>query len=484
MSNMFNLFGNATPSEPVYFFDTAAQEKRVFTPLQKKVVTLYSCGPTVYDHIHIGNLRAYLLPDLVKRVLLFNGYTVKHTINFTDFGHLTDDGDTGEDKIMKGMKREGYPITLEGMRDFASPYIESFKRDNERFLNLPATTYARASDYVAGQIKIVETLMEKGYAYETSDGVYFDVQKYPTYGVLNNIDIDALQAGARVAVHAEKRHPADFALWKKADLGWESRFGTGFPGWHIECTAMAFATLGKQIDIHTGGEDLAYTHHNAEIAQAECVTGKPFVQYWLHNAFINIANEKIAKSIGNTITLSELIEKGYSAEDYRYWLLQSHYRTTANFTFEALDAAKQALTRLKRYVYEELGDQPLTQPNEQYESAFIKAVNDDLDTPRAIAILWELTKDKRISPAEKRAVFQVADSILELNLSLSTEAGLVALGHVAINELPEAIQDLIQERNLARSAQNWPESDRLREALQAKGYGVEDTSEGTRVTKD
>lgn len=480
---MINLFKSAKPSQPLYFYDTATGAKREFTPLKKKFVTLYSCGPTVYDHIHIGNLRAYLLPDLIKRVLMYNGYSVKHTINFTDFGHLTDDGDAGEDKIMKGMKREGYPITLEGMRDFAVPYIESFKRDTERFGNLPPTTYARASEYVAQQIKIVETLAEKGYAYETSDGVYFDVKKYPNYGILNNIDIDAIKAGARVEVNEEKHHPADFALWKKADLGWSSRYGTGFPGWHIECTAMAFATLGKQIDIHTGGEDLSYTHHNAEIAQAECVTGKTFAEYWLHNNHITLNNDKLAKSTGNMLTLSELLNKGYTPEDYRYWLLQSHYRTTANFTFEALDAAKQALTRLKRFVYEELGEQSLAQPEDRYEAVFLEAINDDLDTPKVIALLWELMKDEKVSAATKLATIHIMDSVLELKLSLTPADGLAALGHVATNELPEDIQALVTERDLARGIKNWPESDQLRDALQAKGYQVEDTPDGTKVTK-
>lgn len=478
------MFGLSAPQPrlPIVFYDSATQSNRSFTPLHKKQVTLYSCGPTVYDHIHIGNLRAYLLPDLIKRVLLYNGYQVKHTINFTDFGHLSDDGDNGEDKIMKGMRRDGFEITLENMLTFAEPYIESFKRDLDRFGILPPTTYARASDYVKQQIKLIQTLVEKGYAYETSDGVYFEVATFPTYGQLGNIDLNAIKAGARVEENPEKRHPADFALWKKAELGWESAYGTGFPGWHIECTAMAFATLGKQIDIHTGGEDLMYTHHNGEIAQAECCTGKPFVQYWLHNAHITLGGDKLAKSAGNAITLDELIDRGIEPHDYRYWMLQSHYRTTVNVTDETLRAAKQALIRLHRYVYEELGEQPFASPHEQYELRFLEAINDDLDTPKAIALLWELVKDDSVTPDQKLATIHAIDTVLELKLSLPVAKGLALLGHVSTSELPDAVQALVAERDAARAAQNWAESDRLREALKLKGYSVEDTPDGTKVS--
>lgn len=482
---MFSLFKSNpnTHRLPIFFYDSKSQSLREFTPLNKKAVTLYSCGPTVYDHIHIGNLRAYLVPDLAKRVLMYNGYQVTHTINFTDFGHLTDDGDAGEDKIMKGMKRDGYDITLDGMRDFAVPYIESFKQDNITFGNIKADHYARASDYVKEQINIIKTLEEKGYAYQTSDGLYFEVEKFPEYGALGNIDIDKIRAGARVEVNTEKRHPADFALWKNADLGFESRWGTGFPGWHIECTAMAFATLGKQIDIHTGGEDLLYTHHNGELAQAECVTGKQFSQFWLHNNFVTMGEEKMAKSTGAGMTLSELVEQGYSAHDYRYWLLQSHYRSTASFSLEALDSARTALSRLKRYVYEELAEQPVAQPDNKKEEAFATAINHDLDTPKALALLWEVVKSDVLAPAVKLATIQVFDSVLEIGLSLDPEAGRKELGFVTSNDLTDEIAALVEERDLARTGRNWPESDRLRDLITKAGYQVEDSPDGTKLTK-
>ncbi len=479
---MFGFFKH-DPRQPIRLYNTLTKEKEVFAPLKNRSVSMYSCGPTVYDHIHIGNLRAYLLPDLLTRLFLYNGFSVNSTINFTDFGHLTDDGDDGEDKMMKGMKREGYEINLENMRKFALPYIESFKADNLAFGNRPATAYARASDYVQEQIKLIETLEQKGYAYRISDGVYFDVSKFPAYGKLGGVDISKIRAGARVEVNEEKHHPADFALWKNGDMGWESRWGKGFPGWHIECTAMAFATLGKQIDVHTGGEDLKYTHHNGEIAQAECVTGKRYVSYWLHNAFVTIDNAKIAKSVGNGLRLKHLWDRGFSPIDYRYWLLQSHYRSGANFTWEALEASRSALYRLRRLVYEELGDVRPGYVNTAYEDRFVAALSDDLDTPKAISILWELSKDKTVSDKDKLATIHVFDSLLSLGLSKTPSEGKAELGVVLEEDLPPAVSDIMKRREEARANRDFPLSDQLRDELRAQGFEVKDTPEGQQLTK-
>jgi cysteinyl-tRNA synthetase len=479
---MFTLLRNDRTA-PVTLYNTATRAKEAFAPVKRRTVLMYSCGPTVYDYIHIGNLRAYLVPDLLRRLFLSQGYTVKHTINVTDFGHLTDDGDNGEDKIMKGMRREGYEITLTNMLAFVLPYIASFKEDLASFGNLPPTELARASDYVRAQIKIIETLQQKGYAYETTDGVYFDITKFPAYGVLGNIDVAALQAGARVATNDEKHHPADFALWKKGTLGWESRWGTGFPGWHIECTAMVFATLGKEIDIHTGGEDLMYTHHNGEIAQAEAVTGKRYVRYWLHNAFVTMNNDKMAKSKGTGVRLQDLVNRGYSALDYRYWLLQSHYRSPANFTFEALESAHQALTRLRRYVYVELKDVRASYPDQRYEAAFAAALGDDLDTPRALSLLWELQKDTNIAPEVKLATIHHADSLLSLGLAKTVAEGLAELGHIETAHVPPEIQILLAKRNAARAEKNWLRADQLRDEIAAAGFMIEDTDQGARLTR-
>lgn len=482
---IFSLFSSKKVTHenpPLFFYNSATSKKEEFKPLKPGSVTMYSCGPTVYDHIHIGNLRAYLLPDLIKRVCLYNGYEVKHTINFTDFGHLADDGDAGEDKMMKALKREGKPISLTAMTEVAETYIDSFKYDNEIFRNIPPTTYTPASAYVREQINLIKSLYEKGYAYETSDGVYFDISKFPEYGKLGNVKHAELESGARVAVNPEKRHPHDFALWKKGLLGWESTWGKGFPGWHIECTAMCFSTLGKQIDIHTGGEDLKYTHHNGEIAQAEAITGKPYVAYWLHNAHIKINDTKIAKSLGNGIRLSSLVDRGYSPLVYRYWLLTGHYRTTMNFTFEALDAAKQALFRLKRFVYEE-GKNKAGQISEPYRVRFHHAINDDLDTPKAIALMWEVMKDTSLSTPDKIATLKELDAVLDLGLSDEPSEVVRELGIIAQEDIPDDIQELLDKRQIARATHNWSESDHIREAINLRGYTVEDTPNGQKIIK-
>ncbi len=478
------LFGSKTPViiRDVMIFNTESGTMEKFVPVSKHNVYMYSCGPTVYDYAHVGNLRSYVFADIVKRTLLHNGFTVKHTINYTDFGHLSDDGDAGEDKMMKGLKREGLPMTLSSMRQLSDRYIKAFVLDMDDLRILPPTTYARASDYINKQVSLIKTLDEKGFTYETSDGVYFDISKFPTYGRLGKIDLSALRSGARVEVKSEKRHPADFAVWKKGELGWDSRWGKGFPGWHVECSAMAIATLGKQIDIHTGGIDHIHTHHNAEIAQSEAATGKQFVKYWMHNAFITIDNTKISKSLGNTITMRHLHDLGFSGDDYRYWLLTAHYRSPINFSWEALTASKQALFRLKRYVYEEFKQQTAT-PNPPYLERFEQALANDFDTPAAIALAWEVVKDASLSPKVKCGTLMAMDEVLDIGLSDNLTEGMRSLGVVAADSLAPEIQALIDEREIARIAHNWNEADCLREAIKLKGFVLEDTAHGPKVTK-
>ncbi len=472
----------STTPPPLILYSTETRELAYFVPRVAGQVSLYSCGPTVYDYIHIGNLRAFVFADILKKTLEFNGYTVNHTMNLTDFGHLTDDGDAGEDKMMKGLKREGKPVTLSAMRELSDFFIDVFKQDITKLRIKFPTTFTRASDYLREQIDLVKTLEEKGYTYETSDGVYFDIAKFPRYGCLGNIDIENLRAGARVEENKEKHHPADFAVWKKGLLGWDSRWGKGFPGWHIECSAMAMATLGKEIDIHTGGIDLGPTHHNAEIAQSECATGKQYVRYWMHNEFLMIDNSKIGKSLGNAINLRQLIDAGFLADDYRYFLLTSHYRSQANFTFEALKGAKQALFRLKRYVYEEYQNTP-TIPDSAYLARFHELINTDLDTPQAIALLFEIAKDETLTPGVKCATMQAMDVVLDIGLRDSRDTGLAALGVVAVDSLPAAVESLLAARETARQNRQWSESDRLRAEINILGYVVEDTPQGTKVTK-
>ena len=484
---MFELFSStkkpAFDLPPVMLFNSESRKLEAFEPLKKKEITMYTCGPTVYDYAHIGNMRAFTTSDILKRTFLYNGYEVNHTMNFTDFGCLTSDADTGEDKMMKGLRRENMDISLENMRRLSDKYIAAFKEDAEAMEIIPPTQHTRASNYVKEQINLIKTLDEKGYLYETSDGIYFDISKFPTYGRLGNINLDELKSGARVDINPDKKHPADFAVWKKGDLGWDSPWGKGFPGWHIECSAMAIATLGKQIDIHTGGVDLMPTHHNAEIAQSECATDKQFVKYWLHSEHIQVDSSKMAKSEGTGLTLRDLYEKGFAAADYRYWLLTSHYRTKANFTLEALGGAQTALTRLKRFVYEECTNEKGT-ISESYRQKFVEAINNDLDTPKAIAIMWELMKDESVEARDKRATIVEFDSVLGLGLDLPVDEGKAALGHVAQTDIPEEIQELIDAREAARVARNWAEADKAREALKIKGYSIEDTPEGPKVSRN
>lgn len=483
---MFNkLFGSKAPvhARDIKLYNTESAKQEVFTPLDAKTVKMYSCGPTVYDYAHIGNLRSFISADIAKRVLYRNGYIVKHTINFTDFGHLSSDADAGEDKMMKGLEREGLPITLDAMHQLSSRYIKAFEDDINELRILPPTTWARASDYIRKQISLIKTLDEKGFTYETSDGLYFDISKFPTYGRLGKIDLEKLKSGARVEVNSEKRHPADFAVWKKSELGWDSRWGKGFPGWHIECSAMAMDTLGKQIDIHTGGEDLASVHHNAEIAQAEAVTGKTFVKYWLHSAFITIDNTKISKSLGNTLTLRHLMDRGFTGDDYRYWLLTAHYRTTINFSWEALKSAKQALFRLKRYMYEEF-KQKASLPDKNYLEKFDECLANDFDTPGAIAVMWDMLKDDSLDDKTKCGTLMAMDEVLDIGLSEDVYEGVRSLGVVGVDELPEEVQGLIDRREAARIARNWDEADALRDAIKLKGYELEDTTHGPKVTRD
>lgn len=480
---MFQFLRHNPPTPPLslQLFNTETRTKEDFVPRKKKQVTMYTCGPTVYDYAHIGNLRSYVFADILKRTLSYNGYDVQHTINFTDFGHLSDDGDAGEDKMMKGLKREGLPITLSAMRELSDRYITAFMADLDELRVQTPTTFARASDYIHEQKQLIKTLEEKGYTYQTSDGLYFDIEKFPRYGRLGNIDLTQLQTGARVSANPEKRSPADFALWKRGLLGWDSRWGKGFPGWHVECSAMAIATLGKEIDIHTGGIDHIHTHHNAEIAQSECATGKQFVRYWMHNEFITIDKTKISKSLGNTITMHNLLDRGFSGDDYRYWLLTAHYRSPINFSFEALTAAKQALFRLKRHIYEDYRNVATT-PDVSYVKRFHAALNADLDTPQAIALCWDVVKDENLEAGSKCATLQHFDTILQIGLSDEPDDALMKLGVVSESEIPEDIQALLDEREAARLARNWPESDRLREALNLRGYRVEDTPHGPKVS--
>ncbi|HEY4487782.1 MAG TPA: cysteine--tRNA ligase, partial [Candidatus Paceibacterota bacterium] len=347
------FFKKLTPgsaSVPLNLFNTLTKQKETFDlPTGVRHVRMYNCGPTVYGEQHIGNLSMFVFTDILRRTLECNGFDVKQVINITDVGHLSSDADLGEDKMTLGLKREKKKLTLENMRLLADKYANIFITDIEKLnIDTSKVQFPRASDFIPAQIAMIKTLEEKSYAYKTADGVYFDTSKFPHYGELGGIDLQGLKEGARVTVVEGKRNPTDFALWKmNRTLGWESPWGKGFPGWHIECSAMVRVTLGEKIDIHTGGVEHIPIHHNNEIAQSECATGKrPFSRFWLHRAHVQIEGGKIAKSKGNAVHLAEVIKKGFHPLSLRYLFLQAHYRSASNFSWEALTAAQNALTNL------------------------------------------------------------------------------------------------------------------------------------------
>ena len=442
-----------------------------FKPLLEGHVSMYHCGPTVYDFVHIGNLRSFYLGDLLRRTFEYSGFYVKQVVNITDIGQLSD-GD-GEDKMTKGLIREGKPITLEAMQELARFYTERFKEDSLSINILPAHHYPKASEHLDEQIRIIEELEQKGFAYTISDGVYFDTSKDPHYGKLGGTG----GSESRIGENSEKRNFKDFALWKlNENLGFPSPWGQGFPGWHIECSAMSAKYLGQPFDIHTGGIDLAPIHHNNEIAQSENACNTPLAHYWLHNEFVTISDSKMAKSAGSGVTLRTLTEKGYSPLSYRYFLLGSHYRTQTNFSYEALDASENAYKRLKtlmRLLESKAEGEGTVHP--KYKQEFLEALQNDLNTPEALAIVWKLAKyaGDDISYSDALATLHDFDRVLGLRLGEKE----------AIIEIPEEVESLIKERDLARLARNFSKADVLRETIKKLGYEVKDTDSGQEISK-
>lgn len=489
MSWLKNLFApkpspQAKSDAPLFFTNTLTGKRELFSPLRAGSVLMYSCGPTVYSKQHIGNLKAPLFSDLVARVLTQAGYRVKRVINITDVGHLQSDGDEGEDKMEVGAKREGVRAT-----DIAERYTKMFLDDIEAIgLDTSEIRFPRATEYIKEQIAMVKALEERGYTYRTSDGVYFDTSKFPAYGKLGNISPQHTREeaiagiGRRISENKEKHQPADFALWKFSPVGsrreqeWSSPWGLGFPGWHIECSAMARALLGVELDIHTGGIDHIPVHHNNEIAQSESVNGKPLARFWMHEAFVNVADEKISKSLGNDVYLSDIIERGYHPFALRYFFLQAHYRTQISFTWEALEAASGALTRLWRLT-EKIRTEAKGRTKASDTSRRILALlRDDLATPQALALLWETVRDEDMDRAEQLAAIEAADAVLGLRL---LTGGTVTVPEV----IPQHIQALVHEREVARQNQDFAKSDALRIHIATSGYHVEDGPNGAIVTR-
>lgn len=456
----------------ISFYNTLTGEKEKFVPIHADHVGLYDCGPTVYNYITIGNLRAYVFADILRRTLEWNGFHVKQVINITDVGHLTDDASSGEDKVEREAKKEG-----RSAKEITKFYTDVFMKDIHALnLRLEGTLFTPATEHIREQIELIQRLEEKGYTYQITDGIYYDTGKFPGYGKLGNINLTGLQEGARVEANSEKRNPTDFALWKFSkpeehrQQEWPSPWGVGFPGWHIECSAMSMKYLGENFDIHTGGIDHIPVHHQNEIAQSEAATGKPYVNYWMHNEFLNIDGKKIGKSLGNMVYLSEIIEKGINPLAYRFWLLMAHYRSPINFNWDALSGAETALKRLYA-LFAELGERTGV-PSVDYRGRFKAYINDDLDTPRALTLVWEVLKDKVLPSADKRATLLAFDEVLGLGLA-----------NLKPFEIPMDVSLLVAEREKARAAGDWYASDRIRDKLKALGYEVKDTPEGSRVTK-
>jgi cysteinyl-tRNA synthetase len=450
------------------FFDTYTRNVRHFVPLHPPEVGMYACGPTVYDYAHLGNLRTYLFEDLLRRVLAFNGYRVKHVMNVTDVGHLVSDADIGEDKMEKGSRRTG-----QSAWEIAERYTQAFKDDLNRLNILEPTMWCRATEHISEQIDTIRRIEAKGFTYRTSDGLYYDTSRLPTYGYLARLDIKGLQAGMRVDM-GEKRHPTDFALWKfsppdrKRQMEWDSPWGVGFPGWHIECSAMSAKYLGTFFDIHCGGEDHIAVHHTNEIAQTEACHGTHLANFWLHGYFLQLDDAKMAKSTGDFLRLQTLLEHGYDPLAYRIFCLSAHYRTKLNFTWESLDGAATALQRLRMAAYA-WGAAGVI--DAEYLNRFTEQINDDLNLPRAMALTWEVVKSE-LPPSTKKATLLQFDRVFGLRLAEWQPAEAV---------VPDAIMVLVQQRQHARAERRWQDADALRGQVQAAGYEIDDTLQGPRL---
>ncbi|MES3004639.1 MAG: cysteine--tRNA ligase [Patescibacteria group bacterium] len=461
----------------IFLHNTLTGQKEIFKPLKAGVVSMYNCGPTVYNYAHIGNLRSYIFADTLRRVFEYNNLAVTQVVNVTDIGHLSSDGDDGEDKMTKALKREGKPLTLEAMREVANFYFEAFKQDLKSLNIRTPEHFPFASDNIQEDINMILKLTDGGFTYTTTDGVYFDTEKFPEYGKLGNIPkID--DAESRIGVNNEKKNQRDFALWKfNSELGYEAPFGRGFPGWHIECSAMSVKYLGPEFDIHTGGIDHIPVHHNNEIAQAVCA-GYPYAKYWLHNAHYNIGEEKMAKSGENFITLQTLQSKHIDPLALRYTFLSARYSSPLQFSFESLEGSDSALKRLRKIksdlnskVKEE--SEPvstLSATATEHKEQFLSYINDDLDTPKALALMWDIIKNENISDSEKHHLLWDFDKVLGLNLD-----------KVEIYVVPKDILDLVSKREDARQNKNFEESDRLRTEVAGLGFVIKDTDSGPEI---
>src|SRR3989339_1106617 len=465
-------------------YNTASRKIEEFIPLNPPNVTFYSCGPTVYDYTHIGHLRTYVNNDVLKRALGFLGYKVKHVMNITDVGHLTGDSDEGEDKMEKGAGKKGTTVW-----ELAKVYTDYFISSLDEMNIIRPDVFSNATQHIPEFIEMIKVLENKGFTYETDEAIYFDVSKFPNYGKLSGQKLEEKITAARKEIHVDagKKNPADFVLWFKAIgrfknhiMRWPSAWGEGFPGWHIECSAMCMKYLGETVDIHAGAIDLIPVHHENEIAQSEAATGKPFVRYWFHNDFLLVDGQKMSKSLGNFYTIDDLKNSKIGPMALRLLFLQTHYRQIMNFTWESLSASSNAYNKLVNHICEltqkasesnlkkEYGEEA-----KNYRQKFVDAISDDLQAPKAVAVLWEITKSN-LPPDEKLRLILEIDEVLGLNLK---NAKFFAV------EIPEEIKKLAEEREMARLSKNFQKSDELRKKIAEKGFSVKDTDEGYKISK-
>jgi cysteinyl-tRNA synthetase len=458
---------------PLKLYNTLSRKEETFKPIKEGYVGMYSCGPTVYWYQHIGNLRTYVFSDILKRVLIYNGYKVNHVMNVTDVGHLTSDADEGEDKMEKAAAKEG-----KNAKDIADYYWKIFREDFKKLNIQEPNIWTKATEHIKEQIALIKKLEEKGYTYKTEDGIYFDTSKFKDYAKFARLDIGGLQAGKRIDL-GDKKNKTDFALWKFSETKgvrqqeWESPWGLGFPGWHIECSAMSMKYLGEHFDIHTGGIDHIPIHHTNEIAQSESATGKKFVNYWLHGAFLTFKGEKVSKSKGGLYTISELEKEGFDPMAFRYMCLTTHYRKALNFSLEILKTAQNSYERLKNII-SGIKNSPQSKNQKNIEKAkeqFLEIINKDLNTSKALSFMWEILREDKLNDAEKYELALEFNKIFGLNLEEEEI------------EVPAEVKKLAKERDEMRKKKNWEEADNIRRRIEKMGYSVADSEEGTKIKK-
>ncbi|MFH1565671.1 MAG: cysteine--tRNA ligase [bacterium] len=464
----------------LHLYNSLTRKKEEFIPINPPFVDLYTCGPTVYNYAHIGNLRTYIFNDILQRVLIYKGYKVKRVMNVTDVGHLFGDGDMGMDKVEKAAKERNMDAW-----ELSNFFLEAFKTDMKRLNMLEPTVWEKATDTVSEQIELIQILEKKGYTYKTPDGLYFDTSKFKEYGKISSLDKEGMREAARVDFNSERKNPTDFALWKfnktehKRQMEWQSPWGIGFPGWHIECSAIALKHFKNPFDIHTGAIDHKEIHHPNEIVQTECATGKKMANYWLHAGFLNTENaDKMSKSKGNFTTLQTLIDKGYDPLVFRYYTFGIHWRQTSNLSWEALAAAQKAYERLKGFIQNASLDEVKLKTNptllESYEERFFLAINDDLNMPKALAIVWELIKDEKISYDNKTVLLIKWDGVLGLNLNDKIKTSNNKSS--SRTEIPKEIKELMEKREMLRKEKKFSEADAVRLEIEGRGYTLVDKS--------